>query len=165
MAGTISMITVGGKQVGLVGLSEIIEEVKAMQLKADDEIAQTLLQKAKSQNYIPSSIEGDYARSLLREYKRLLGLPVQEEALEGVFTIRILGPGCYACDKMERDVKDIVADLSIAADIQHIRDVKEIAKYGPGIYPALIINNKVYASGKAPPRQKLQKWLEELVNK
>jgi len=165
MAGDISMINVGGTQIGIIGLAEILEKVKAMQLQEELEIKKNLLVKAKSKNYIPSSQEVDYGRSLLREYRKSLGLPVEEEILAGVLSIRILGPGCYTCNKMEKDAKDVVAELGIAADIHHIRDLNEIAKYGPGLYPALIINNKVYASGKAPPRQQLRKWLEELVSK
>lgn len=165
MAGDISMINVGGTQIGLIGLTEILEEVKAMQLQEELEIKKNLLTKAKTRNYIPSSQEEDYGRSLVREYRKSLGLPVEEEILAGVLSIRIFGPGCYTCNKMEQDAKDVVAELGIAADIQHIRDLNEIATYGPGLYPALFINNKVYASGKAPPRQKLRKWLEELVSK
>jgi small redox-active disulfide protein 2 len=92
-------------------------------------------------------------------------LPVEEESLDGVLSIRILGPGCYTCDKMEKDAREVTSELGIAADIQHIRDVDKIVEYGPGIYPALIINNTLYASGKAPSRQQLRIWLEELIDK
>ena len=163
MTDNISMINVKGTQIGIIGLIEILEEVKAMQLQEECEIKKNLLKRAKYQNYIPKSQEEDYGRSLCNEYRKSLGLSVEEESLQGMLSIRILGPGCYACNKMEKHSKDVVAELGVAANIQHIRGLNEIAKYGPGLYPAFIINNKAYSSGKAAPRQQLRKWLEELI--
>ena len=165
MTGDISIINVGGSLIGLMDLKKAIEEVKALNLNEQSEIKKILLAKVKSKNYIPGSQEKVYGQSLLREYRKSLGLPVEEESQNGVLSIRILGPGCYTCDKMEKDAREVASELGITADIQHIRDLNEIAEYGPGIYPVLIINNKVYASGKAPSRQQVRNWLEELTGK
>jgi protein-disulfide isomerase len=53
-----------------------------------------------------------------------------------------------------------MAELNLAGDIEHIRDVKEIGKYGVMGTPALIINGKVKSVGKVPPKSKLMEWLK-----
>ena len=163
MSDGITTVSVGGMKIGLIGLSDIIEEVNAMNLTDEAEIKNHLLAKVKSQNYVTPFEEEEYGRAVMREYQKFLGLPVSEEEGGGL-VIRVLGPGCYACDKLEQDVKIILAELGIAADVQHIRDVKEIAKYGMVLSPALVINNKVYASGKAPTKTQLQERLKKIKN-
>ncbi|MDZ7260933.1 MAG: thioredoxin family protein [candidate division KSB1 bacterium] len=169
MAGDVTMISIGGMKVGLVGLSDIIEEVKAMGLTDDRELKNVILQKVKSQNYVPSSREQEYAHALLKMYKKSLGLPrnsrglpLEEEEAEGAgLVIRVLGPGCYACDKLMEDTVAILAELGIAADVEHVRDPKEIGRYGMVGTPALVINKKVRISGRVPPRAQLKSWIEE----
>ncbi|NIR50878.1 thioredoxin family protein [candidate division KSB1 bacterium] len=75
--------------------------------------------------------------------------------------IRVLGPSCRACDKVYRDTKTVLAELGKAADLEHIRDLKEIGRYGMMATPALIVNGKVKSSGKIPSKKQLKKWLEE----
>jgi len=51
--------------------------------------------------------------------------------------------------------------LDLAADLEHVRDIKEIGKYGVMGMPALLINGKVLSVGRVPPKAKLKEWLEE----
>lgn len=163
MSDDISMVTIGGIRVGLIGLTNIMEEVKALELTLDMEIQNALLEKVKSQNYVPPSREQDYGRALLNIYKKSLGLPVDEEEESTGLVIRILGPGCYACDKLMEDTKVILAELNIAADVEHVRDKKEIGRYGMVGTPALIINKKVVLSGRTLPRSQLKKLFESTL--
>jgi protein-disulfide isomerase len=50
----------------------------------------------------------------------------------------------------------------LSADLEHVRDVKEIGRYGVMGTPALIINGRVKCVGSVPPREKIVKWLKEL---
>jgi hypothetical protein len=47
------------------------------------------------------------------------------------------------------------------ADIEHIRDFKEIGRYGVMGIPALIINGKVISVGKIPTKRQLAEWLTD----
>ncbi len=98
--------------------------------------------------------------ALLKEYKKFLGEEVEENHASGL-EIRVLGPSCRACDKVYRDTKTVLAELGKAADLEHIRDLKEIGRYGMMATPALIVNGKVKSSGKIPSKKQLKKWLEE----
>jgi len=43
--------------------------------------------------------------------------------------IKVLGPGCANCHKMEELAKDAVKELGIDAKIEKISDIQEIMKY------------------------------------
>ena len=162
MSDEITMVYVGGIKIGLIGLSDIFEEVKAMNYTDEAEIKNHLIEKVKSQNYVPSFREEDYASAVLRKYKKSIGLPVENiEEKASVLTIRVLGPGCYACEKLEQDVKTILAELNIAANVEHVRDINEIAGYGMVGTPSLVINEKVVLSGRTLPQSQLKKILTE----
>lgn len=80
--------------------------------------------------------------------------------------IKILGPGCVNCNKLEEIVKKVVNQLGIQADISHIKDIKEIFKYTQ-ITPGLLINGKLRHSGfPLPSEDKVRNILiEELSQK
>jgi len=62
------MLQVGEHDIGVIGLAEIFEEVKKLGINDEEILMDELFKRAKIYNYIPSSIEGDYRKALLREY-------------------------------------------------------------------------------------------------
>jgi small redox-active disulfide protein 2 len=64
--------------------------------------------------------------------------------------IKVLGPGCANCAKMEELTKQAVKDLGIEAKIEKISDIKEIMKYTMST-PGLVVNGKLKHSGKPLP--------------
>ena len=65
--------------------------------------------------------------------------------------IKVLGPGCANCSKMEELVKTAVKDLGISAKIEKITDIGQIAMHGILSTPGLIVNGKIKHSGKPLP--------------
>jgi small redox-active disulfide protein 2 len=65
--------------------------------------------------------------------------------------IKVLGPGCANCHKMEEMAKNAVKELGIDAKIEKITDIAEIAKNGILSTPGLIVNGKIKHSGKPLP--------------
>jgi small redox-active disulfide protein 2 len=65
--------------------------------------------------------------------------------------IKVLGPGCANCQKMEGIVKAAVKELGIEANIEKITDIGQIAMNGILSTPGLIVNGKVKHSGKPLP--------------
>jgi hypothetical protein len=55
----------------------------------------------------------------------------------------------------------LLAELQIKADLEHVRDPSQIGTYGVMAMPALVINDKVMAAGKVPPKNTLKDWLLE----
>ncbi|MBW1709879.1 MAG: thioredoxin family protein [Deltaproteobacteria bacterium] len=75
--------------------------------------------------------------------------------------IKVLGPGCAQCDRLEREIMQVLNEINLAADLEHITDIKEIGQYGVMGTPALIINGKVKSVGKVPPKEKIKRWIED----
>lgn len=154
-------IKVDGQAVGIMGLKDIMEEMaEEFTERPDDEVGAELLKRLSRKNYIPSRVKENYAKAFLLEFKKLLGKPYEQEVTGGV-EIKVLGQGCVQCDKLERDLMKVMTEMNLAADLEHVREIKEIGKYGVMGMPALIINGKVMSVGTVPPKTKLKEWLEE----
>lgn len=154
----ISKINVGNVQIGIAGLNKIIDEVKASQISEEDQLQVILLEKVKINNYVPPSKENEYAAALLKCYKKSIGVQVEADSAEGL-VFYILDPGCPACDQLERDTKSILAELNMAANVEHIRNVNEIASFGFIRTPALVLNKKIILSGRTLPKIQLKKLI------
>ena len=145
---------------GLMGLEDAFEEVRSQIPDSDEKTAELLLERVRKKNYIASGVEEEYKRTLLREYKKYFGEPVEEEQYEGL-RIQILGLGCPICERLERAVQEVLVELNLEAALDHIRDPQEIAETGVIGTPALIINGKVRAVGKATPKNQVKVWIQE----
>ncbi len=155
----LTQISLGRFQVGITGLQQAIIEVKSLQGRPEAEIADALFDKLKSKNYIPQQAQEEYKQAFLREYKRALGEQVIED--HGGLVVKILGPGCPSCDRLEQTVMTVLAELDLPAEIEHVRDLKEINALGVFGTPALMINNELKAMGPVPSRDRLKTWLQE----
>ena len=162
MSGVVQ-IRVAGTPVGIIGLSEIFEEAVQRAVKPDEEGALTLLELVERVNYVPQPARADYAASLLREFRRFLGEDVPPEPPTGL-QVKVLGPGCPQCERLERMVREVLARDELAGEVEHIRDLEAIASYGLIPTPGLVINGKVMCAGKVPPEKQLRQWLREGLN-
>lgn len=71
--------------------------------------------------------------------------------------IKILGSGCKKCHQLEKNVRDTVEKLQIAADIEHVSDIERIIAYGVMSTPALVVDNKVVSAGKVLNDKELER--------
>ena len=153
-------IKVGQFSVGIVGLKAVLEEAVQENLSSDDEVAEYLFEHLQSKNYIPPRAQMDYRLAFLREYKKYMGEPVEVEEQQ-TLEVRVLGPGCPNCDKLEHMVYRIMTAEGIAGDVEHIKDLNKIAAYGMVATPALVINGEVKSVGRLPRESQLRQWLFE----
>lgn len=76
--------------------------------------------------------------------------------------IKILGPGCPKCQALEKKVREVVDKNNFDAEIIKVDKLMDIMKYGVMITPALVINEKLYASGiPLPSTDQLISWIKE----
>lgn len=158
----ISKIIVMGRPVGIVGLKEIFQLAKEKEDLNEVEMERFLLEEAKKKNYIPAKMEGEYARSLIKEFKKFRGEKVEENF--PVLQVQVFGPGCPNCQRLEKETIAALAELNLPADFSYVQDLREIAKLGArGIIgtPALLINGKVKCAGRVPSKEQIKKWLAE----
>ena len=144
----VKQIKVGSHITGIIGLKNVIEEVaKEFAEKQDEEIQTELLKRLSKKNYISDRTRESYGKAFLREFNIFLGKPYDEDDSEGL-EIKVLGPGCAQCDRLEMELMEIMIEMNLPADLEHITDIKEIGKYGVMGMPALIVNGKVMCTGK-----------------
>ena len=167
MGGDSRIIKVGPNKVGLRGLDQAVEEMAAdWAARPDEEIGMELARRMQKLNYIPDAALDKYAKALAGHFRRETGsAPSGDGAPDsGVLEIRVLGRGCAQCTRLTQSAMEAVAQLGLAADVEHVTDIKEIASYGVVGSPALLIGKKAVAVGHVPPKERIIKWLEQYTN-
>ena len=162
----VTQIVVAGHRTGIIGLNQTLEDVAQEKgKKSDEEIADMLMERLSKANYIAPKVRENYKRAFLREYKKFVGEPYEVSEIHEPLQIRVLGPGCPNCDRLEQDLMALMAEMHIKADLDHIRHPLEISQYGILAMPALVINGKVKAAGNIPPKPVLKELLEEALSR
>ena len=73
--------------------------------------------------------------------------------------IKILGSGCAKCNRLEQLTREAVAELGLAAEFEHVRDMDQIMAYPVMTTPALVVDEQVKVSGRMPSKDELLAWL------
>lgn len=154
----VTQIRIGKFAIGIIGLDAALSEVVAANLPADAAAARAILDRLQKSNYVAPGAESEYLEALLREYRKHLGQPVREPPPEGV-DVKVLGPGCPNCERLEQLVREVMAAERIAGSLDHVRDVNEIKNYRIFMTPGLVINGRVRCAGRVPSERELLEWL------
>jgi small redox-active disulfide protein 2 len=73
--------------------------------------------------------------------------------------IEVLGTGCAKCKGLEKSVRKAVEELGIKAEIVKVDSLQEIMNRGVMMTPALYIDGKARAVGRAPSVAEIKKML------
>jgi small redox-active disulfide protein 2 len=76
-----------------------------------------------------------------------------------MLSIKVLGPGCANCEKVEEIAKKVVATLSIDATVTKLADRAVWQKYGLLSTPGLVINEKLMCGGRIPSEAEVTTWI------
>lgn len=76
--------------------------------------------------------------------------------------IQVAGPRCKKCHETEKNVREACKQLNLDADISHVSDIKEIARFGVIFTPAVIVDGRIVISGKLPSVEELKKIFSEI---
>jgi small redox-active disulfide protein 2 len=76
-----------------------------------------------------------------------------------MLSIKVLGPGCDNCKKVEALAHKVVATLSLDAQIEKITERSEIMKYQILATPGLVVNEKVVCAGRIPSEAEVTTWI------
>ena len=79
--------------------------------------------------------------------------------------IKVLGPGCTNCVRLEKLVREVLEENNLAATVEKLITFDDFARYGVMITPALVVNGKVLTQGKVPTKHTLVHWLTVTQNK
>jgi small redox-active disulfide protein 2 len=69
--------------------------------------------------------------------------------------IKVLGPGCANCKRLEKYVRAAVTELGIDAAVTKVSDWSDIMAYEVAITPGLVIDGDVVSSGRVPNKAEI----------
>jgi small redox-active disulfide protein 2 len=73
--------------------------------------------------------------------------------------IKVLGKGCANCMRLEAMVHEVVSEKGLTANLEHVRDEREIVSYGVMKTPGLVVDGKVVSYGRIPSKGEIEGWL------
>lgn len=73
--------------------------------------------------------------------------------------IKIIGPGCANCVKLEKIARDAVAELGLTATIEKVTDYADIMAYDIMSTPGLVVDEQVVVSGRVPTKAHVKELL------
>ncbi|MBK8989972.1 MAG: TM0996/MTH895 family glutaredoxin-like protein [Chloroflexi bacterium] len=77
--------------------------------------------------------------------------------------IKVLGPGCSNCQKVEAAAKNAVTTLGVEAEIIKVTDYGQIMAYNLLSTPGLVINEKLVAAGRIPKDAEVIGWVKSAL--
>jgi small redox-active disulfide protein 2 len=78
-----------------------------------------------------------------------------------MIVIKVLGPGCSNCRKLEETARAAVEQAQVEAEIVKVTDVQEIVAHNVLRTPGLMINDKLVSSGRIPTAGTIAEWLRQ----
>ena len=81
-----------------------------------------------------------------------------------MLAIKVLGPGCANCKRLEQMVRRVSDRLEIDAAIEKITDYPEIMRYNVIATPGLVISERVISSGRLPAEAEVADWLTQALS-
>ncbi|ROL62163.1 thioredoxin family protein [Bacteroidetes/Chlorobi group bacterium ChocPot_Mid] len=65
--------------------------------------------------------------------------------------IKVLGPGCAKCKKLDENVKTAMSEVGGEYDYEYVTDIQKIMNYGILMTPGLVVEGKVVSVGRVLP--------------
>ncbi len=78
-----------------------------------------------------------------------------------MLVIKVLGPGCDNCKKVDAVAHQAAAQLGMDAQYEKITNYADIMKYPILSTPGLVINEKLVCAGRIPTVAEVTTWLAD----
>ncbi len=82
-----------------------------------------------------------------------------------MLTIKVLGPGCDNCKKLEALSRQALANMGIQAEVIKVTERPAIAAYNILSTPGLVINEEVVSAGRIPSEAEIMTFLANAMEK
>ena len=77
--------------------------------------------------------------------------------------IKVLGPGCPNCEKVEAAARKAVASFGVPAKIEKVTDHGEIRSYNLLATPGLVVNEQLVSAGRIPSDAEVMTWVADAL--
>ncbi len=83
--------------------------------------------------------------------------------------IKVLGPGCPNCHRVEENAVEALERLSeeepeLEAVLEHVTQMGKIMEYSILATPGLVVNEQVVCAGRIPTVEEVVGWLEQALD-
>jgi len=75
--------------------------------------------------------------------------------------VKVLGPGCARCKRLEELTREAAQETGISVEIEHVTDPTRFIDYSVITTPGLVVEEQVKMSGRLPRREEIVAWLKE----
>jgi len=76
-----------------------------------------------------------------------------------MLSIKVLGPGCPACERLKAATKQAVMMLGADGRVEHVTDPAEFRAYRLMATPGLVVNGKLVCAGRVPEASEIVSML------
>jgi small redox-active disulfide protein 2 len=81
-----------------------------------------------------------------------------------MLTIKVLGPGCDNCKKVESVARKAAATMGMQVEFIKVTDWVDIKKYPILSTPGLVVNEKLVCAGRIPSEAEVTTWLTNALS-
>lgn len=80
-----------------------------------------------------------------------------------MLNIKVLGPGCANCHRLEELARSAMAGLGVEAQVEHLTTRADFKRYNLLATPGLVVNEKLVSAGRLPSVQEITTWLADAM--
>jgi small redox-active disulfide protein 2 len=76
-----------------------------------------------------------------------------------MLSIKVLGPGCANCKRLEALVQKVVVAQGLEAEVEKVTDYAAMMRWSIMSTPGLVVNDTLVVSGRIPSEAEIATWL------
>jgi len=76
-----------------------------------------------------------------------------------MLNVKVLGPGCANCKRLEALVQKVVAERGLTAEVEKVTDYAQMMRWNLMKTPGLVVNDTLVVSGRVPNEAEIAGWL------
>ena len=80
-----------------------------------------------------------------------------------MLVVKVLGPGCDNCQKVEAVARKAIGNLALEAQVIKVTEHDEIWSYPILATPGLVVNEKLVCAGRIPEEGEVVTWLVDAL--